>query len=95
MVRKYRYEIRSFFEDVIFKQPHVKIILLIIILAHIGCSCIEYVNKNGFGNCNKSYEKNSRFSCYVNEPSTCEDVRNSSTDPGLRFSFEACEIIEK
>jgi len=63
---------------------------------HIGCSCLDYININGYGNCGKPYKKNIKmFSCYVLEPSTCEDVRNSSTDAGLRFSFIACENNSK
>ena len=59
---------------------------------NVGCSCLDHVNINGYGNCKKAYKRNNKMlSCYVHEPSTCEDVRNSSTDAGLRFSFEACD----
>merc|ERR1712012_555812 len=52
-----------------------------------GCSCSDYIAKNGFGNCQKKY-KNGQI-CYVNEPSNCKDlVKSKST--GKRFSWKAC-----
>ena len=51
------------------------------------CSCSEYVNEDGYGNCQSVAYK--PF-CYVNQPSTCKDIKKSST-LGLQFSYAACE----
>jgi len=59
-----------------------------------GCSCTDYVNKNGFGQCKKSHPKQfyNEVSCYVNLPTTCTDIIQSSTDRGKWLSHEACLI---
>ena len=54
-----------------------------------SCSCSEYVNANGFGNCTKVYGKGPI--CYVNKPSNCQDLQRSTTDPDKQYSWEACE----
>ena len=57
------------------------------------CTCIEYINKNGVGNCTKSWQEN-RFNnqnvCYVALPSSCPDLKNSRTDAGKFLSAVAC-----
>jgi len=59
-----------------------------------GCSCTDYVNKNGFGQCKKSHPKQfyNEVSCYVNLPTTCTDIIQSRTDRGKWLSHEACLI---
>ena len=62
------------------------------------CSCMDFTNEyngNTYGNCLGS--GSSRL-CYVNEPTTCSDARDSSQsnkkyskvacdeDPGIKFS---------
>ena len=53
-----------------------------------GCSCSTYVSvTTGFGNCEKDFK--GKPICYVNEPSSCSDLKeNSST--GKRYSWDAC-----
>ena len=62
------------------------------------CTCIDYVNKNGVGNCTKNWREN-RFDgknvCYVALPSSCEDLKNSNTDAGKFLSAVACQQNEK
>ena len=53
------------------------------------CSCSDYVNAKGYGNCQK--QKRGKAYCFVNQPSTCTDLRNSSYEDGLQFSHEACQ----
>ena len=31
------------------------------------------------------------FSCFVDQPSACKDLRNSTTNPGQQLSAAACE----
>jgi len=59
-----------------------------------GCSCTDYVNKNGYGQCKKSHPKQfyNEVSCYVNLPTTCTDIIQSRTDRGKWLSHEACLI---
>jgi choriolysin H len=54
------------------------------------CSCMDYVNKNGFGNCKKKSSTLGGLSCYVNLPTNCSDARNSGSDPGKKYSAVAC-----
>ena len=52
------------------------------------CSCSTYVSTSGYGKCKKEY--NGKPLCYVNTPSTCPDLKNSSI-PNQYFSYEACD----
>jgi len=56
-----------------------------------GCSCKDLVNKNGWGNCQKAYGGD--YLCYVNQPSTCRDAKDSGTNTGEKYSMEACAPI--
>ena len=56
-----------------------------------NCDCNEYVSANGYGNCKKVYGKGPI--CYVNQPSTCQDLRNSNSDVGKQYSWEACKQL--
>ena len=54
-----------------------------------GCNCKDFVNENGYGNCNQKY-KNKPI-CYVNQPTSCSDLIISSTNAGERGSWKACK----
>ena len=56
-----------------------------------GCSCSDYVNRNGHGQCKESSSRlGNKVSCYVNLPTTCKDKIQSGTDPDKWYSHEAC-----
>ena len=44
----------------------------------LGCSCHEYVNQNGYGQCKKKdfHQEHVKLLhvCYVNQPSNCSDL---------------------
>ena len=42
----------------------------------------------GYGNCEKKFMGEAL--CYVNLPSSCSDLEDSTTDPGEKISVEAC-----
>ena len=54
-----------------------------------GCNCKDFVNPNGYGNCNKKYKKGPI--CYVNQPTSCSDIKPSKSNAGERLSWEACK----
>jgi len=57
-----------------------------------GCSCSDFVNKNGYGNCKKQdSDFGGLVSCYVNLPSTCTDLVQSGSNPGKYLSAGACK----
>ena len=57
----------------------------------LECTCIDYVNGVGQGNCLKlSTKLNNLPYCYVKQPSGCRDVINSSYVPGKEYSAQAC-----
>ena len=61
----------------------------------MGCTCHDFINPNGYGKCNKasSYEHiKNKAVCYVNQPSNCSDLAFSTTNPGKKFSAEACTL---
>ena len=63
---------------------------------NLGCSCHEYINQNGYGQCkkkdfNQEHVKDLHV-CYVNQPSNCTDLYSSVTDPGKKLSAQACPI---
>ena len=33
------------------------------------------------------------YICYVNQPSSCEDLKNSGDNPGKQVSAEACKDV--
>ena len=60
--------------------------------AHGDCSCSSFVSNYGYGNCQKSYQEKGPI-CYVNEPSTCNDLeiaKSSTNAVGKKYSLEAC-----
>ena len=55
------------------------------------CSCIEYEDNDGFGNCKKpmeTYDKKNPV-CYVKVPSSCNDLVQKDSK---YFSWEACRL---
>ena len=58
-----------------------------LIFVGASCSCSSYVANSGYGNCKKEF-KNGPI-CYVNEPSNCKDLQESSST-GKRYSWLAC-----
>ncbi len=66
-----------------------------IIGSTVGCSCHDFVNANGHGMCNtfSPYQHiQDKTRCYVNQPSNCSDLAFSTTNPGMKFSAEACKL---
>ena len=57
----------------------------------LACSCSDYINENGIGNCTKRISLfNWKYICYVNQPSSCSDLMDSGTNVGKQISGEAC-----
>ena len=54
----------------------------------VGCTCKDLVVASGYGNCQK--EHNGNPICYVELPSSCNDLKQSGSVPGEQWSFEAC-----
>ena len=61
-----------------------------------GCNCSSFTtescDKKGcktYGNC-----IGRKPICYVNEPSNCPDLKDSSKHPGKRYSSKACRNIK-
>ena len=62
------------------------------------CSCKDFVNDGGFGNCFKrsGHSKHGgNVVCYVEQPSTCSDLIESKANPGEKVSAEACKLKGK
>ena len=57
-----------------------------------GCDCSNFVTKKGYGNCKKIGPKKLAYKpyCYVVQPSSCDDLHNSTAYPGKQFSANAC-----
>ena len=59
------------------------------------CKCNNFINEHGFGMCQKkdgSY--GGAYSCYVDRPSSCDDLHESFTNPEFQISAEACQTLE-
>ena len=60
-----------------------------------GCFCIDFTATNFFGtygNCNRAGPGDSNTFCYVKEPSTCSDLKDSIWPLSkYRYSKEACK----
>ena len=55
------------------------------------CTCTNFINKYGYGNCAKRDGKFSeKYTCYVYQPSKCRDLVRSETDPEKQVSAKAC-----
>ena len=61
-----------------------------IFISHQDCRCENFINAGGWGNCIK--EENDKALCYVKDPSssTCNDLQDSVSDIGKKWSYEAC-----
>ena len=63
------------------------------------CSCTNYINKYGFGNCTvldlKPHKFHGKKVCYVDPPSNCPDLRGSVTNKGKQLSAIACTFEEE
>ena len=57
------------------------------------CSCTDFVNDAGFGNCNghSKFSKISFRACFVKLPSNCADLVDSDSNPGKKISAQACK----
>ena len=55
------------------------------------CICKDFVSASGYGNCKKTSPSIGKVTCYVQQPSSCKDLRNSETNPGEQSSATACE----
>ena len=70
----------------------------------LDCTCSTFIDEKGFGMCETRHElMNGRPNplprgCYVNEPSSCSDLRNNTLTKqsskhiasGRQYSYEAC-----
>ena len=56
----------------------------------VTCSCKDFVNDSGIGNCRAKEDRFDAVVCYVNQPSNCGDVVGSNTNGGELLSAEAC-----
>ena len=62
------------------------------IIPELTYSFSKYVDGNGYGNC-RNKRPHGSF-CYVNQPSTCQDLMNSTAAAkhgGYQYSHVACE----
>ena len=58
----------------------------------VPCTCNDFVNENGYGACHKRDANfGNLFTCFVNQTSSCKDIVNSTTNPGIQLSAKACE----
>ena len=70
-----------------------------------SCTCSDFTNENGFGKCQKASVRSvspqaiDAMVCYVNQPSNCNDLYDSTTNPDKQLSAEACrytgEIVRR
>ena len=52
------------------------------------------MNENGHGRCiTADPNQEGKYSCYVNQPSNCSDLYNSTTNPEMQLSGEACKDV--
>ena len=59
-----------------------------------SCECTDFVNDAGFGNCtgfSKFSFHGSLIACFVQLPSSCKDLINSTAYPGKQISVQACQ----
>ena len=62
------------------------------------CKCKSFIDSNDFGNCQGTKMTNQLYGysvgCYVEQPSGCPDLTESTNIPEEQVSFEACAINE-
>merc|ERR1712080_643830 len=56
-------------------------------LSPFECSCNGFINRNKFGECGAHGKGRS---CFVNLPSSCTDLQESKTNPGMWYSAQPC-----
>ena len=59
-----------------------------------SCECTNFVNDAGFGNCtgfSKFSFHGSLIACFVQLPSSCNDLIKSTAYPGKQISVQACQ----
>jgi len=59
------------------------------------CTCKDFINDSGYGNCFKRSGHSihgGKVVCYVEQPSTCNDLIHSKANPGEKVSAKACEL---
>ena len=62
----------------------IKFLDLMLFIWNLGCVCKDLITADGYGNCKKDP------SCYVEQPSSCNDLELSYTIPGEKWSYQAC-----
>ena len=58
-----------------------------------NCKCKDFINQNNVGNCKgkkPSQFQRKFFACYVDQPSSCTDLKDSGTNSGEQLSVNAC-----
>ena len=69
--------------------------IFVISAEDIGCTCHDFINHNGYGQCKLKdlYHGHVRdnFVCYVNQPSNCDDLYASVSNPGKKLSAIPCK----
>ena len=69
----------------VFSLPKMtEIFNLILFILNLGCMCKDMSTADGYGNCQKD------LGCYVEQPSSCNDLELSYTIPGEKWSYQAC-----
>ena len=66
-------------------------LIYIHIAVYVDCTCKDYINRHGYGNCQTpSKHPSNQPICYVLLPSSCKDLKMSRTNPLMYYSSEAC-----
>ena len=61
----------------------------------LDCSCSNFINRNGFGQCKKGDRGfHGAVTCYVKNPSTCTDKIQSTTNKEHWRSAQACKKVD-
>ena len=75
----------------IFFRIQTKTLIFLNFNFFLDCRCTEFIDDYGFGNCTRADTWfGFKFSCYVNENSTCNDTLISRFDPDKKVSAKAC-----
>ena len=56
-----------------------------------SCTCKNLLSPAGGGNCLKVDTTTGKWSCYVNQPTSCSDALTSIALPGEMYSSEPCQ----
>ena len=55
-------------------KDHTYLLILV-----FECICKDFVSASGYGNCKKTSPSIGKATCYVKQPSSCADLKNSKT----------------